>query len=241
MEETFSQNFKRIFLLTFTKELIAHSAKRDIIKLQSIIESKELERKEKPLGWPIRTFTKKIKEIKIPAQEIFERSIEIPPIKKPVEIQIKPRPFAKFAKPLLFIPEPKLPPHLEYLKPTATTEVEIDLLKLNPLIKDSAVKIIEADPDERVIVGGTMGTKPTDIILNKEDIDKVINKFSETSKIPVNEGIYRVVVGNLILSAIISETIGSKFIIKKMTVNQNTVESQQPRYPMLPFQNNNLR
>ena len=88
--------------------------------------------------------------------------------------------------------------------------------KLNPLIKDPAVRTIEVNPDEKVIVTGTMGTKPTSIILSKEDIDKIIKKFSETAKIPVYEGIFRVVVGKLILSAIISDVVGSKFIIKKM-------------------------
>jgi len=61
-----------------------------------------------------------------------------------------------------------------------------------------------------------MGTKRTNIILNKEEIDQIIKKFSETAKIPLYEGIFRVVVGKLILSAIISDVIGSKFIIKKM-------------------------
>ena len=245
MEETFSQNFKRVFLLAFTKELIRHSAKRDIIKLQNIIESRERKRKEKFSAEPIKTLIREIKEIETPVQKTWEKSIEIPIIRKPIFVEIKPRPIVRqFTRPIvrrpLFIPEPKLPPHLEYLKPIPTAGVEIDLFKLNPLIKDAAVRIIETNPDERVTVSGTMGTKPTDIILNKEDIDRVINKFSEVSKIPANEGIYRVVVGNLILSAIISETIGSKFIIKKMIVNPNSERPQQ-KYPTLPFQNNNLR
>lgn len=240
MEETFSQNFKRVFLLAFTKELIRHSAKKDILKLQSIIESREKEKKVEILNEPIKKLVREIKQIEAPIQEIIKKPIEIQQIRRPISIEIKPRPIVRqFTKPVarrpLFIPEPKLPPHLEYLKPIPTAGIEIDLFKLNPLIKDAAVRIVEVNPDERVIVIGTMGTKPTDIILNKEDIDRVINKFSEVSKIPANEGIYRVVVGNLILSAIISETIGSKFIIKKMIINLNP-EKPQPKYPTLPFQ-----
>jgi len=235
MEETFSKNFKRFFLLTLTKELIKQSAKRDIFKLQNIIESEEQKKRERFPTKPI--FTKEIKEIKS-----VQKPIEIQAIRKPSPTEIEKRPLVKrFTKPIarvpLFIPEPKLPPHLEYLKPIPTPGIEIDLFKLNPLIKDPAVRIIEANPDERVIVIGTMGTKPTDIILNKEDIDRVIDKFSEVSKIPVNEGIYRVVVGNLILSAIISESIGSKFIIKKMIVSPTGKQQQQlPILPTLPFQ-----
>ena len=66
------------------------------------------------------------------------------------------------------------------------------------------------------MVHGSMGTKPTNLLLKKEEIDEIIKKFSEATKIPQNEGIFKAVVGKLILSAIISETIGSKFVIRKM-------------------------
>jgi type IV secretory pathway ATPase VirB11/archaellum biosynthesis ATPase len=79
------------------------------------------------------------------------------------------------------------------------------------------VKNIECSgPDEKIIVSGAMGRKPTSITLSKEQIDEIIERFSQATRIPVSEGIYKVVHGNLILSAIVSEIIGSKFIIKKM-------------------------
>ena len=125
-----------------------------------------------------------------------------------------------------------MPSHLEYLKPIPKPGIDIDLFKLNPLIKDPAVRLIEVNPDEKVMVIGTMGTKPTDIILNKEDIDRVINKFSGVSRIPTNEGIYRVIAGNLILSAIISSVIGSKFVIKKMVYpNPSNMQRYSPFLP----------
>ena len=89
------------------------------------------------------------------------------------------------------------------------------------MIKDPAIKIIECNgPDEHIFVKGSMGAKPTDIVLNKEDINKIIKKFSEPAKIPLHVGIYRIVLGTLILLAITSEVISSKFIIKKMRYNQ---------------------
>jgi len=122
-----------------------------------------------------------------------------------------------------------LPPHLGYLKPIPTN-VEIDLGKLNPLIKDSAVRILEVNPEEKVRVTGTMGTRVTGIILTKEEIDGIIEKFAIASKIPVEEGIYRVVVGKLIMAAIISEVIGSRFIIRKImpTINRPYPTMQRP-------------
>lgn len=215
MEESFSDEFKRFFLIKFTEELINHSAKKDILNLQRIIELKE----RKKIG-------KKILKQRLDLKErIKPKRIEISKYPSVKTKQIK-----QITRQSLFIPEPKLPSHLEYLKPIPTTNVEIDLLKINPLLKDSAVRVIEGNPDEKVKVTGTMGTKQTNIILSKEDIDRIIDKFSESSKIPKTEGIYKVVVGNLILSAIISEVVGSRFIIKKMMYTPNKMFPMPSNY-----------
>jgi len=232
MESELSDDFKEFFLITFTEELIRHSATQDISRLKKIIELKEKNKTE---------IVPEIKE-KLIIKPEEEKLITHPEVEKeiPKKIFAKPkiigkqiaRQVTRAVKPTLFIPEPKLPEHLEYLKPIPNAGIEIDLWKLNPLIKDPAVRIIEVNPDEKVIVTGAMGTRQTGITLNKEDIDRVINKFSELSKIPTNEGIYKVAVGNLIISAIISEVVGSKFIIRKMA------------YPAQPYQfpqQNNFR
>lgn len=204
ISETFSDNFKKLFLIKLTEQLIIHSEEIELRKLQGIIESKEKEKfiPKKKIEKP---------EIKTEPGVFAAASEKIPvrPVKKAVMVR-------EISKPSLLIPEPKLPQHLEYLRPMPTAGIEIDLWKLNPVIKDPAVRVIEVNPDEKVLVTGTMGTKATGIILNKEDINRVINEFSKTSKIPVEEGVYRVVVGNLILSAVISEVVGSKFILRKM-------------------------
>jgi len=70
-----------------------------------------------------------------------------------------------------------------------------------------------------------MGIKKTGIILDKEEIDNIIQRFSRETKIPVQEGIFKVVAGRLIFLAIISEIVGSKFTIKKMPHEQLTQNS----------------
>ncbi len=211
MEETSSSEFKKFFLLTFTQELIKHSEKREIIRLQNIINFEEHRKKEKSLlplppipEPPLKKETQKLGVKKEIAPKKIPPRPRTQPLVRPIE------------KPMIVIPEPKLPEHLRYLRPVAAKEIEIDLGKLNPLIRDRAVRIIEANPGEKVKVTGTMGTQPTGIILSKEEIDDIINKFSEKSKIPTTEGVYRVIVGNLSLSAVISNVVGSKFVIKKI-------------------------
>jgi hypothetical protein len=116
----------------------------------------------------------------------------------------------------LQIVESRLPPTVQNLRPVPM-QVEINLKKLSPLIKDPLVRVIECNgPGENIFVTGTMGRKRTGIILNKEEIDEVMKIFSENTKIPIEEGMNKIVFGKLVLSAIVSEVIGSKFIIKKM-------------------------
>ncbi|GAI79041.1 unnamed protein product, partial [marine sediment metagenome] len=51
--------------------------------------------------------------------------------------------------------------------------------KLNPLIQDPLVRVIECNgSEENIVVKGSMGTKPTAIILSKEETDHIIKKFS---------------------------------------------------------------
>jgi hypothetical protein len=127
----------------------------------------------------------------------------------------------------LSIPESKFPPHLQYIQPVPMNK-EIELGKINPLINDQMVKIIECyGPGENIVVQGNMGIKRTGIILDKEDINNIIERFSKETKIPAQEGIFKVVVGKLIFMAIISNVISSKFIIKKMIPER---QSTQPAF-----------
>ncbi|MEK6760623.1 MAG: hypothetical protein AABX93_01735 [Nanoarchaeota archaeon] len=137
--------------------------------------------------------------------------VSLKPIAQQREIN---RPALGSAK--LIIPEQKLPPHFQYLQPTPTNK-EMDLGKLNPLIKDPMVKIIDCPgPDQNVAVTGSMGTKKTGIMLGRDEITEIVEKFSKESKIPVSEGIFRVVVGRFVFLAIVSEIIGSRFTLRKM-------------------------
>lgn len=207
----YSEQFKKFFLLSFTKQLIKIAGAGDVYQLKRILEN---EKKEED------------SEIKEKVHDVLNKKENKPFLKlktldkKAIEIKTsKPaNPFKNIPKkrPVLRIPETRLPPQFSYLKPTPSN-IEIDLGKLNPLLKDPLVKEIECNgPGDNIIVRGQMGTKPTAIILTKEEIRQVIDKFSQESKIPVQEGVYKVVLGKLILNSIVSDVLDSKFIIKKM-------------------------
>ena len=211
-----SEEFRRFFLLEFTRKLIENSETEEVLKLKNILKEEEKNRRELP-----KTIKRKIKE-KEKLLPILQKEEFLKPLPKPIVPKRSLYPTSRLEQNrIIRIPRPRLPPGLEYLKPVPTN-VQIDIGKLNPLIKDPLVKVIECNgPNLNVLVRGTMGTKKTNIILSREEVDQIIKKFSETTKIPIQEGIFKVVVGKLILSAIISEVIGSKFIIKKMMYAPN--------------------
>ena len=218
------QDFRTFFLLEFTKELIRHS------KGEIFILDNTLKKEEKELKNIIKEKIKKPKEVKefknLNLSINREKSLRI---KKPA-IKNFPPSFSQFQakKPsmqILRIPKIKLPPRLQYLRPIPK-KVEINLGKLNSLAKDPMVKVIQCNgPGENIIVEGSMGRKSTEIILSKEEINEVIKKFSEISKIPADEGIVRIVVGRLNLLAVISDVVSTKFLIKKISHMPN---------PMMP-------
>lgn len=197
-----SQGFRNFFLQQFAIELIRSTIQQGKKEIKEDVKIQlELETPKTPKD--LKT------ELKKPLQGFQE------------QIQTKAKIPRKKRLSLLRIPEPRLPMRLQYLKPTPSKE-EIDIGKLNPLVKDPAVKVIECHGhDEKIIVRGQMGTKPTNIILKKDEIKEIIQKFSETAKIPIQEGVSRIVVGNLVLSAINSKIISSKFIINKMSYVQS--------------------
>jgi hypothetical protein len=114
------------------------------------------------------------------------------------------------------IPDINLPRHLEYLKPTIEKR-NFDLLKINPLINDPKVREIFAKCNDNVMVKGYMGMMPSTIYLTTEDVINIIILFSKYSKIPLNEGIYKVVLGDLMISCYVDKKNQDyKFKIKKM-------------------------
>jgi hypothetical protein len=224
--------FKKFFLLEFTRQLIRHSAPPNALKLQAALEEKKIERIEEEKRRIIERIREREKELikagekdlSTNAKEITgKRTKEMRSIIHPVigmfGAQNTPHlnPFkGSFKKANLSIPESKFPVHIQYIKPIPINR-EIDLGNINPLIRDPMVRVIECHgPGENLVVQGNMGTKNTGIILSREEINETIERFSRETKIPIQEGVFRVVAGKLVFLAIISEIVGSKFIIKKM-------------------------
>lgn len=222
LEKT-SQNFRTRFLLKFTKEVIKHTKIEEFFKLERIIDRRDkisnIRVNERPDEMMPSIMYSQPKQFFKPATRPALQIPQIPSSAQPRQVtQQRPIPRGP-----LRIPENPLPQTVRNISPSPTP-LQLDLGKLNPLLQNPRTMSVECNgPEERVVAKSQMGSQSTNIILNKDEIDAVIRAFSEATKIPIHEGVFKIAAGNLIISAIISELIGSKFIIRKMV-------PQHPRF-----------
>ena len=114
-------------------------------------------------------------------------------------------PFSQKNIPTLFNPDLNIP-------------LSFELGKLNFLINDPRITIIECPGPEKFIIARTEGrTTLTKLSLNQSEIQGLIEKFSKEAKIPIISGLFKAAVGNLIMTAVISSLVGNRFIITKIT------------------------
>ena len=243
---------RQIFLLLFARELIRNSeegllqlkrilergGERPVleVKIQEPEQKTNLENKDGDRFPLIKSILSESQRITIDGE--FSAM-------KPVNIKSQIREISNghgtMAFPILRIPEPKLPIEFQHLKPVPSRK-EIDLDRLNPLINDVSVKRIECDgPNKPILVSGTMGRRPTEIILSNNEIEDIVERFSRAARIPVDVGVFRVVVGNLIFSAIISDVVPSRFVITKMAssmqMNFKPISPRMPPPVNMPYSN----
>lgn len=221
MFEDASDEVRLKTLLEIVKNLMINSGEAQIFKLNEILResgnpvpsvvSKE-DIKEEIKKQVKEKLSKPKEEVK---KEDFKASLSdrtsLPKVTNP-------RPVNFGMRRVLKIPKVNLPRHLSNIRPAATNKVSIDLGKLNPLVNDPNVRTIETEGENEIIyVTGTMGRKPTSIRLSKTEIEEVINRFAQASKIPKGEGMYKVAVGKLLLTAMISESVSPRFVIEKIS------------------------
>jgi len=90
--------------------------------------------------------------------------------------------------------------------------------KIEILFKDSLIQSIEClGPGKNLLIKKYGKSNITKITLTKEEINEIVDVFSKEAKIPVVGGILKAAVGDLIISAVTSEFVGSRFIISRMT------------------------
>ncbi|MGB9707960.1 MAG: hypothetical protein ACPLXC_01365 [Candidatus Pacearchaeota archaeon] len=144
----------------------------------------------------------------------------------------KPTPEATLAPPTLapVTPEIPMPPMYRHgtlpvpmppkkIAPEVTLQIAttIDLGKLNPLIQDASVSLVQCDGADipiKIVKQGKLSE--TIISMSENEINNIIKKFADRANQVITEPIFKTQVGNLALTAIISSFTGSRFVISKI-------------------------
>ena len=90
--------------------------------------------------------------------------------------------------------------------------------KIEALLKNREIQSIECPgPNKNLLVKKYNKINTTRIALDQVEITDILHSFAKEAKIPVVGGILKAAVGDLVISAVISEFVGSRFIINKLT------------------------
>ena len=136
-------------------------------------------------------------------------------LQKPISKQSRPSPRPRGSVP---VPQGRMPPHMAPPIVTGPHGVMGDYGKLTPLLNDPSVSSIECPgPDQPLTVIRAGQKQFTRISLNQEEVKDFFEEIAEQAMIPLIDGVFRAAVENFSVNGVISEMIGSRFIIKKQT------------------------
>jgi hypothetical protein len=125
---------------------------------------------------------------------------------------------------------PQSPPFLAKPYPTPKQAIskpaqrempfQTGLDKINNILLDPAILSIECPGADRPLVANKSGlNQPLNMTLSAEDISKITQYFSEKTRIPLVEGVFKATLGDLLMTAVVSQFIGTRFIIQKKAPN----------------------
>lgn len=99
------------------------------------------------------------------------------------------------------------------------------------LMSDGSITSIECPGPGKQLILNKMGVvSPTGVSLKAEEIDGIMKEVSRRTRIPINQGLFKTAFDGLILTAVVSEFVGTRFLIERMPINQPPPGYPQRRY-----------
>ena len=218
------QELREIFLEEFTKALIL-AVKRE--RGLREIRHRTIKIKEQPsqiiqLPPPIQIIPP-IAQAKLPVaspspvHQIIPRPIAPPP--RPVPMILPPARPIQMTPPVIAIraaPKVESIPSISIGPLTPETFRNLGLEKLSALLLDPTVLSVECPgPGKQILVNRANITQVSPITLILDEINNLLKILSERTRIPLIQGVFKVAFGNFIITAVISEFVGTRFVIQK--------------------------
>lgn len=107
--------------------------------------------------------------------------------------------------------------------------------KLNQFLKEKSITIIECSgPNKELTIVRDGDKQLTKITLSQEEIKNFLDLVAKKANLPITEGVFKSQVDDFEINAVISDVIGTRFIIRKDTP-YNIIK--KPQIKTLPVQN----
>lgn len=204
-----SQKLREDFLELFVRSLIEHSykpSKKQDFPLNELQRMQEEALKEK----------KDISErtnFPMSLSIMNQKKAQTRPQSSPQMPFLPAHPLAK-AQPFPTMQMPKIAPQP---MPSAGKGSSVNLGKVTSLLRDPSVFSVECPgPTKNVLVNraGTIQTTP--LTLTKEEINTLMENISDKTRIPLISGVFKAAYQDIIVTAVVSDFVGTRFIIQKM-------------------------
>jgi hypothetical protein len=88
--------------------------------------------------------------------------------------------------------------------------------KLDELIQNPNIETIECPgPEKPILISQGGRVQPTNFTLKSDEIDRIMREISDKTRIPLTTGIFRASLRRYLITAVLSEFVGTRFIIQK--------------------------
>jgi hypothetical protein len=116
-----------------------------------------------------------------------------------------------------YSPIPLPPPTYQPTKFKPGHKIEtVNLGKLAGILVDPSVLSIECPgPYKNLLVNRSGSIQTSAITLTPEEINAIMHNVSEQTRIPLTPGVFRAAVQDLIVTAVLSDFVGTRFVIQK--------------------------
>ncbi len=110
------------------------------------------------------------------------------------------------------------PKQIQFQNPAPINQDNSKYPKIFFLLKDPTISTIECPgPGQPIRIVRSGQKQFTKIHLTPEEIKTILEQIAQEARIPIIEGVFKAAVENIVISAVISQNIGSRFVIKKQT------------------------
>ncbi|MFH1425380.1 MAG: hypothetical protein ABIG28_01455 [archaeon] len=197
-------SIRNTFMKSFVNQLIANSYSSDKEKIKEMAQ--KLEGEEKPVSLSrIMPSPSSFQEGIMQSQQQMQKMPELPPLPQIISSQ-------RVTMPLVMLSQQPHPPM------HGINQQPVNLGKVTSFLRDPAVINIECrGPGKNILVNRSGTIQTTPLILTKDEINSITNEVSNKTRIPlIPGGMFKAAFQDLVMTAVISEFVGTRFLIQKM-------------------------